>query len=72
MTDHPRFQIASGCSDQCFRQYHGAALVAWVFKATDWWLSRRPRAGLAVCASASQSVIGSTIYRLWRMGHDAP
>lgn len=69
MTDHPRFQIANGGSDQCYRQYHGAALVAWVLSAADWWLSRRSRR--RVLQHLNQHQI-NPIHRLWRMRHDAP
>ena len=41
MTDHPRFQIVTAEPDQRYRAYHGAALVAWVLGAADWWLDRR-------------------------------
>ena len=47
MTDHPRFQIANGGSDRCYRQYHGAAVVEGVLRAADWWVGRRSRAPLA-------------------------
>ena len=41
MTDRPRFQVASSLPDDCYRQHHGAALVAWAFRAADWWLKHR-------------------------------
>ena len=41
MTDYPQFQTANGEPDRCYRQYHGAALVALVFRAADWWLKHR-------------------------------
>ena len=55
MTDLPRFQIAKGDPDECYRQYHGAALVAWVFSGADCWLSRRSRERFAACASTPQA-----------------
>ena len=33
MTDHPRFQIVTSEPDWCYREHHGAALVAWLFGA---------------------------------------
>ena len=41
MTDHPRFRIVTAEPDQCYRSYHGAALVTWALGAADWWLDRR-------------------------------
>jgi hypothetical protein len=41
MTDHPRFQIANREPDECHRQFHGGALVEWVFRVADWWLEHR-------------------------------
>ena len=55
MTDHPRFQIVTNDPDWCYREHHGTALVAWVFGAADWWLSRRARRPFAAGASAPQS-----------------
>jgi len=55
MTDLPRFQIDNCCPEQCYRQYHGAALVAWVISAADWWLRCRSGRRFAVGALAPQS-----------------
>ena len=48
MADHPRFQIGTAAPDQCYRSYHGAALMTWVLGAADWWLDRRSPERLAV------------------------
>ena len=61
MTDHPRFQIVHCSPEQCYRQYHGAALVTWVFSAAEWWLSRRSRRRFAAGASAPSINILSTL-----------
>ena len=71
MTDHPRFQSATGGPDRFYRQYQSAALVAWVLSAPDWWLSRRPRGALRrVHQHLSQYQIDPT--SSWRTRHDAP
>jgi hypothetical protein len=43
MTDHPRFQMAESAGDRCYRQYHGAPQVEFVFRLVDWWLGHRRR-----------------------------
>jgi hypothetical protein len=63
MTDHPRFQIANNPPDDCYRQHHGAALVAWVFRAADWWLKHR---------DATTTLGLRSFNPVGRMHHDAP
>lgn len=63
MTDHPRFQIVNGEPDRCYRQYHGSALVALVFKAADWWLKHR---------DTTTTVRPVSCNPVGRMHHDAP
>ena len=63
MTDYPRFQIANSEPDDCHRQYHGGALVEWVFRAAGWWLKHRE-------ALINMRPGPVTLYR--RAHHDAP
>lgn len=60
MTDHPRFQMADDAPDECYRQHHGAVLVAWVFRAADWWLTHRG------------AMTNMRFRSLWEKHHDAP
>ena len=60
MTDHPRFRMADGGPDKCYRQHHGAALVEWVFRAADWWLKHR------------DAITSLRFGSVWEKHHDAP
>lgn len=44
MTDHPRFSRVTGGPDSAYRNYHGAALVGWVFRLVDSARASRLRA----------------------------
>ena len=59
MTDRPRFQMADGAHDECYRHHHGAVLVAWVFRVADWWL-KQPDA------------MTNVRFSVWEKHHDAP
>jgi hypothetical protein len=63
MTDYPRFQMARRQPDDCFRQHHGAALVACVFHVADWWLEHR---------DATITTPLSSLSLAGRVHHDAP
>ena len=43
MTHHPRFQSATGGSDDAYRNYDGAAIVTFALALTDWWGRREAR-----------------------------
>ena len=72
MTHHPRFQIVTNDPEWCYREHHGAALVAWMLCAAYWWLSRRARCPFVVVLQRLNQHQIYPIHPWWRVRHDAP